>query len=305
MHFLKRIQWDNIWKLILVKLWLHPERRASFIIIISFLIGHGAEQCICTVRKASACRVSWLEPWSNTDADSKKNAYFLRPLLQLTTKTEVLGERVNKQMDLKTCSWIHLEISCFVYWRCDPCPICWSDPRFNFLCRRENTRDFRETRHEFPVFVFRFGDDSDVNWFVAICEAAIRVFRKMMGTREGKWNFNNSRTKHGIFPVRKLNQTRQTEMREQPFANQLCCDMLHWPPLGFAGIVLNFKQSQEFDKIRGTVFKWRASMFLRNAIKCRSESTWLMWPTKWFTFAFYFRPLGRLVCSGTKACKRK
>lgn len=88
----------------------------------------------------------------------------------------------------------------------------------------------------------------------------------MMGTREGKWNFINSRTKNGIFALREWNQMRQTE---QPFANQLCCDVLVAWALGywFAGITLNCKQSQEFDGMRGTVFELRASMFLRNAIK--------------------------------------
>lgn len=47
-----------------------------------------------------------------------------------------------------------------------------------------------------------------------------------MGTREGKLNFINSRTKNGIFALREWNQMRQAEMKEQPFANQLCCDVL-------------------------------------------------------------------------------
>lgn len=42
-----------------------------------------------------------------------------------------------------------------------------------------------------------------------------------MGTREGKWNFNNSRTKNRIFALREWNQNEMKEVK-----HLLSCDVV-------------------------------------------------------------------------------
>ena len=59
------------------KLRLHPPSRASFI---SCLSGQETEQCVCTVRKGSACRVFMTRAiWSNTDTNNNNKKKCLFP----------------------------------------------------------------------------------------------------------------------------------------------------------------------------------------------------------------------------------